>query len=408
VIDLHRLGIRHVDLDMTNACNFQCRYCYHSNNLVGDPSQHILPEVKGKMEELIMRFKKNTSKDLNIAFFGGEPMVNFKGIVSMVERTGLRNWGMTSNLSLLREEMIPFFRENHGSVHCSIDGCQEAHDMYRVKAGGASTWNEVARGAMIALKINPNCTARATLMPNNIGLLYKSVIALKDLGFTKAALMTVNEETWTKAHWDIYEQELIKLVDFNVKNPGFYIKNFYDSIRGMNTPKTHNKQPKRCGAGFSMLAVSTNGNVWPCHRFTSTDNTKPWYLGNILEDKIDIAKLKEYQNSFVIPEKCKSCELISSCNMGCPNVSLNLGGLNEVSQAQCDYMERSSKVAKILMKRLSGTNNIYSKMMRGHRNQHRNRGRMKQRTNNKPRSQKVKNRIVKFNSIAGEFLSRNN
>jgi uncharacterized protein len=353
-INFKALKIRSIDVDVTNECNFKCEYCYHYKTDT-PPTGHILPSVKQKLIQAL-----SANKSLSINFFGGEPLVAFDDIKDIVTISGIRKWGITSNLSLLDQEKKAFITKYRGSVHSSIDGCAEAHNMFRKSKGGNDTYELVKAGARIALEINPRGTARVTVMPESVQYLYKNVTALYEIGYRRIALMPVIEVKWTNEHWATYETEMMKIGDFIIKHPKVYIKNIYDSIRLGGKKKT-----RHCGAGFSMLAMSTNGLLWPCHRFTELE-PNDWCLGNILNGNIDIAKLQEYRHSFEeVNEVCLNCQSAPGCNLGCPHTSYNVTGkLNEVMPVHCNYMRRSRAVAvKVYEKIKAVDGNIYTEIL---------------------------------------------
>jgi uncharacterized protein len=353
-IDFRGLGVRSIDVDVTNECNFKCKYCYHYKTET-PPTGHILPSVKQRLIQIL-----SANKFISINFFGGEPLVAFNDIKDIVTISEVRKWGITSNLSLLDEEKKTFIMKHKGSVHSSIDGCAEAHNMFRKSKGGNDTYELVKAGAKIALEINPRSTARVTVMPESVQYLYENVTALYDIGYRRIALMPVIEVKWTNEHWSVYEAEMMKIGDFIIEHPKVYIKNIYDSIRLGGKRKT-----RHCGAGFSMLAMSTNGLLWPCHRFTELE-TNDWCLGNILNDNIDMVKLQAYRQSFEkVNNACLNCKSATGCNLGCPHTSYNVTGkLNEVMPVHCNYMRRSRSVAlKVYEKVKDVEGNIYTEIL---------------------------------------------
>ena len=124
-------GISHLDIDVTDECNFACKYCYHH----GKKKRHypLQENIKKKLIETI-----NNEKKINISFMGGEPLFRFNTIQEIVNSVSKKfRWSITSNLSLLNTDKYNYIKENGGKIHPSIDGNKESHDMFRVFKDGS-------------------------------------------------------------------------------------------------------------------------------------------------------------------------------------------------------------------------------------------------------------------------------
>jgi uncharacterized protein len=346
-------GVYNVDLDITDKCNFGCSYCYHQKE-----NTHIDEEVKRKSIEIIKK------EGLIVTFFGGEPLVNFEGIVDVITNVNKNKWSVTSNLSLLDKNKKDFFINNNGKIHCSIDGTEKVHNLTRKYKNGNGTYKDVVKKIPLALEINPNDTARMTVIPEAAKYVYESVVSLHKLGFKTVAPMPVLEANWCESDFVDYDKSLQRLAEYNIEHPMFVIKPFYDVItRGFNFSKFNYH---RCGAGYVTFAVSTDGNITPCHRFSIRNNEvfKDYVFGNILTGGVETKKVKKYRKHFSLnkieQQECERCPHVLYCDRGCPNVSVLLHGVpNRIIPTQCQYVDIAAKHAKWLVTQIAHKKNKY-------------------------------------------------
>lgn len=341
--------IKSLDVDITDLCNFACHYCYHKKD-----AKNMSKELMDKVIEIC----KNNTNIRSIAFMGGEPLVNFDGIKYIMENLKDQkiNFSITSNLSLLNEEMFKFLKDNNGRIHPSIDGCKDAHDLHRTsKAGG--TYDQVIKAVPMVLALNPDATARMTLMPDTVQYFSKSVKALMGLGFKRVAPSIVYESNWTDDDFVLYRNELQTIARMNIMNPMFYLKTFAEGLRNFT-------DKKRCGAGRNMISISSEGNITPCHRFSTNQKSEfdsKFYMGNILDEKnINWDVLTSYWNKMVIFDECNACPCFAACSIGCPYTSLSLyGKIDQKNEVHCKYMLHSYPTAKWMFSKIKNVQNIY-------------------------------------------------
>ena len=155
-----------VDVTVTEFCNMGCGYCYFGDKV----AKNVMPtEVGKRIIDLV--FQAPGPGQRRVHFFGGEPLAAWDRIQEMIDyamekkvETGLPfGWGITTNMTLLTEEMFPYFRKTLGGVHCSIDGIPEIMDELRPhKNSGIKAADRVKEKVALALKIKQNDTAMMT------------------------------------------------------------------------------------------------------------------------------------------------------------------------------------------------------------------------------------------------------
>lgn len=329
-------NIKHIDIDVTDWCNLQCSYCYHGPCDVYDLERPVIDKLK----EILSKER------MSVAFFGGEPLGRFGIIKELVSGANLRQWSITTNLTLLDQEKADFIKSNNGGVHCSIDGCRKSQDLNRHFPGGGGTFDLLKDKIPLARSISPRDTVRMTVVPNNVHLVYEGVQELHKFGFNSFAPMPAPEYDWKEQNWRDYEKCIKLLMEWNIANPTVHIKNFSDCLRGYFGARVRTKS---CGAGWNTVAIATNGNITPCHRFSKRDEIK-FSFGNILEGGINNEKIKEWQSQAQgLGPDCKTCECLFSCNGCCYFNNYHATGvLSNPPKNHCIFMKMTMPYARQL------------------------------------------------------------
>lgn len=294
--------------------------------------------------------------------FGGETLLSFelmKMIVLHGEELSAQTghpfrWGLTSNITLLNQEMVEFFVAHHGSIHCSIDGSPRAHDRVRVNHAGKGSSQEVAENVPLALTITPLDSARMTIPPKNAQYLLESVEYIRSLGFQSAACIPAFEGDWTN-YWSVLDDQLGKVTRWWLKlikkGEVFRLKFIDDGLKAIISPV---KRAQPCAAGKSLLAVGVDGQVSPCHRFSGTMKTA-FKVGKLGEE-LNLDVLKPFQEfdarSHSWPE-CRRCEAYYACAGGCPAVNFGYHGrIDRKHPSYCTYTQMTYRHARFAFEEL--------------------------------------------------------
>lgn len=321
-----------LDIDICDRCNFACVYCYHH-----DMNGHIMPE---KTIDSIVAAIPKTEKPFNINFFGGEPLLaldRIKYFVAKCEEAELNmTYGLTSNLSMLNDDIAAYMKDKGISIHCSIDGNAEIQDTQRPKHGGQPTSQIIEAKAKYALEITPNDSARMTILRKNLPHYFDSVkYMFNTLGFASCAPVLVAEEDWTKEDFALLEEQLKKTVEWVYT--GLVRHKRWHSVKWIEKakPASMKRGTQMCGAGMNNIAISLSGDMYPCHRFTRADGFGMFWLGNIHEDRwlIDFLGRRTlvnnlHNNDF---EMCLHCPAFETCGGGCPHINVTSFGKEEKS-----------------------------------------------------------------------------
>lgn len=327
-------GISSLTLFMIQECNLRCTYCYGEEGEYHEKGRMTDEVAFAAVDFLIKQSGKN--QNLNITFFGGEPLLNFSLIqqtVNYVKKQALLynkdfTFSITTNGTLITSKIKDFFYENNFSVQISIDGDEKTHNYNRVFKGGQGSYQLVVKRTEEMRKEN-RLIARGTVTANELNI-SKSFDKLVELGFRRIylspAIYTLSSE-----QYDILSHEMVKLVykfsqlledgDYSTTKKMSNIMGMLNKIHS-GGPRTHS-----CGAGKYTIAVDVRGNLFPCHRFVGE---KDYCIGNIYDDVLN--KQKEFISNAHINSRttCSNCWAKNLCAGGChqenfmKNGSINL------------------------------------------------------------------------------------
>ncbi|HEX3011743.1 MAG TPA: nif11-like peptide radical SAM maturase [Syntrophomonadaceae bacterium] len=359
--------ITYLCLLLTQSCNLKCIYCY------GDAGKY---GTGGKMDEktafqAVDWFieKSGNIKKLRIIFFGGEPFLNFslmKAVVEYAEKSVAKigkkvTFNVTSNGTLLDDEKIAFIKEHRLDVMISFDGPKDVQDAQRPYANGHGSFDSTVPKIKRLLEVLPEAPAHAVIMGNTDPESVKD--ALEVIGFTRLSIapssksLFTEEMDGTKQARDTHtlvgalEEEsetwlhLIKDRDSEALKKLTTRSELYKGLISL----LHNaKRHHACGAGRSLVAVSSSGDVYLCHRFVGLDEYR---LGSICDQNLN---REEYQKSLInVNEICGACFARYYCGGGCKHDNASSCGLvSTPDKNMCRLKCRELELAATIISRL--------------------------------------------------------
>ncbi len=366
--------VTHIALFITQECNLKCTYCYVDGGNYGSGGD-MTREVAFRSVNWLIEQSKDMKK-LDIAFFGGEPLLNFtlmKEVVQYAQKRGEESckefgFNITTNASLLNNEMITFLKENKIKPLISFDGPKEIQDTQRpFKNGKRSSYDVIAPKIKKLLEILPDSQCRATIVGSTNLLAVDK--ALSEIGFRSKYLTAVswplfnNNDTplpnrdlagmFNRAEAEaqdlltgIKERNLERLN--GLKDSGVLFFSLEGFVNGQ-------KRFFPCGAGRSHMAVSCSGDVYLCHRFVGS---KAHRLGNIFSGDLD---RDIYQTSALqFQDECKNCFAKYLCAGGCYHDNLGTtGSIFEPNKDMCALMRCSVELAAVICSQLSDDDKTY-------------------------------------------------
>ncbi len=349
-------------LHIAHDCNLACKYCFAGEGEYhGDRSLMSFEVGKKALDFLIAN--SGNRVNLEVDFFGGEPLMNFQVVKDLVAYGRSREqecnkrfrFTLTTNGLLLDDEVMEFANQEMANVVLSIDGRKEVHDYMRPTRNGKGSYDLVVEKfkKMAELRNQTNYYVRGTFTRHNLDF-SKDVLHLADLGFKQISAEPVvapEEEDYAIRKEDLpklfeeYDSLARAMIDREKQGKGFQFFHFMIDLTG--GPCLY-KRLSGCGSGTEYLAVTPWGDLYPCHQFVGMEDFK---LGNV-DTGIDRPELvDEFKLCNVYAkDKCKDCFARFYCSGGCTANSYNFHGtLTDVYEIGCE-LERKRVECAIMIK----------------------------------------------------------
>ena len=349
-------------LHIAHDCNLACKYCFAGEGEYhGDRSLMSFEVGKKALDFLIAN--SGNRVNLEVDFFGGEPLMNFQVVKDLVAYGRSREqecnkrfrFTLTTNGLLLDDEVMEFANKEMANVVLSIDGRKEVHDYMRPTRNGKGSYDLVVEKfkKMAELRNQTNYYVRGTFTRHNLDF-SKDVLHLADLGFKQISAEPVvapEEEDYAIRKEDLpklfeeYDSLARAMIDRERQGKGFQFFHFMIDLTG--GPCLY-KRLSGCGSGTEYLAVTPWGDLYPCHQFVGMEDFK---LGNV-DTGIDRPELvDEFKLCNVYAkDKCKDCFARFYCSGGCTANSYNFHGtLTDVYEIGCE-LERKRVECAIMIK----------------------------------------------------------
>ena len=349
-------------LHIAHDCNLACRYCFAEEGEYHGRRAFMSYEVGKKALDFLIA-NSGSRRNLEVDFFGGEPLMNWQVVKDLVaygreqEKLHDKNFRftLTTNGVLLNEEVMEFANKEMANVVLSIDGRKEVHDFMRPFRKGKGSYDLIVpKFQKFADSRNQDkYYVRGTFTRHNLDFA-KDVLHLADLGFKQISVEPVVaplEEDYAIRpedvpviceQYDILAKEIIKR---EKEGRGF---NFFHFMIDLTGGPCVYKRLSGCGSGTEYLAVTPWGDFYPCHQFVGTDG---FIMGNVDEG----IKTPELVDSFkccnvYAKEACKDCFARFYCSGGCAANSYNFHGtINDVYEVGC-ALQRKRVECSIMIK----------------------------------------------------------
>ena len=316
-------------LHVAHDCNIRCAYCFASQgDFKGDRSL-MSYEVGKKALDLLVANSGNR-RNLEVDFFGGEPLMNFEVVKKLVaygrsieaEHNKNFRFTLTTNGVLLNDEIIDYVNEHMSNVVLSIDGRKEVNDKMRYTISGGGTYDIIVEKfkRLVEKRAGKSYYVRGTFTKHNLDFA-KDVIHLADLGFKSTSVEPVvakPTDSYAITEEDIaylnkqYEELAQEMVDRHNTENAF---SFFHFALDMGQGPCVVKRLSGCGAGSEYLAITPEGDIYPCHQFVGDEHFK---MGNVLAGILDFGLTNQFKNAHVYnKEKCRTCWAKFYCSGGC-------------------------------------------------------------------------------------------
>ena len=322
--------IKAMCLNMTHDCNLRCEYCFASQGTYNGEKAFLSFETGKKAFDYLVKSSGNR-RNLEVDFFGGEPLMNFDTIKKLVDygRSLEKEYNkhfrftVTTNGVLLNEEKINYINENMDNVVLSIDGRKETNDRMRKTINGKGSYDLIIDNykKFIVKRGNKDYFVRGTYTSNNLDFC-EDIIHMRESGFDKISVEPVvakpdEKYALKEEHVEILKKEYEKLAEYfiqsnNDKNKRFQFFHFNIELDG--GPCIY-KRSIGCGAGTEYVAVTPAGELYPCHQFIGTEE---FIIGNVDEGIINQDVVDKFKNVSVNDKPvCRNCWAKYFCSGGC-------------------------------------------------------------------------------------------
>lgn len=358
--------VKAICLHVAHDCNLKCKYCFAGEGEYHGHRGMMSLEVAKKSIDFIIENSKHR-KNIEVDFFGGEPLMNWevvKGTVAYArereKETGKNfRFTMTTNGVLLNDEIIDYLNENMYNVVLSLDGRKEVNDLMRPTANGKSSYDVILPKfkRLVEKRGNKQYYIRGTFTHNNLDFM-QDVKHVNDQGFGEVSVEPVvapNEMDYAikpediKPLCDEYEKLAKYMVEKTRKGEGFNFFHFMVDLEG--GPCIH-KRLAGCGSGTEYLAVTPEGDLFPCHQFVGLDEFK---MGTVFEGVQNHDMRCKFEKCNVYSkDECKSCWAKFYCSGGCAANSYNFhGDIHHVYEIGCELQKKRLECAIGLKAELS-------------------------------------------------------
>lgn len=367
---------RNITFVVTKNCQLACKYCY----LVGkNEKERMSWEIAKQAVDFILSQEKMFSEDSVIwDFIGGEPFLEIDLIDKICDYIKSEMFRLnhhwfnsyrfsfsTNGVNYHNDKVQNFISKNksHLSIGITIDGTKEKHDLNRIWKGDGpekGSYDDVVKNIPLWLSQFPEESTKVTISSADIPYIAESVLHLYKLGIHSVNINVVFEDVWKDGDDTAFEKQLICLADNIIDNElyqEFSCSFFSDTIGKPLDPKIDNGN--WCGSG-KMLAIGTDGNLYPCNRFMdfSLRTKKPIIVGNV-KTGIDYNKLRPFLTLDRVtqsPKKCLECEVASGC-------AWCQGENYDAAETPTAY-QRATAICKMHKARVRANNYYWNKLYR--------------------------------------------
>ena len=329
IVKQRKTVVKALCLHIAHDCNLACQYCFAEEGEYHGRRALMSYEVGKKALDFLIA-NSGSRRNLEVDFFGGEPLMNWQVVKDLVkygrEQEKLHNkkfrFTLTTNGVLLNDEVMEFCNREMGNVVLSVDGRKEVHDFMRPFRKGAGSYDLVIpKFQKFAESRNQDkYYVRGTFTHHNLDF-SKDVLHLADLGFKQISVEPVvaaDTEEYAIREEDIpqimeeYDTLAKEMIKREKEGKGF---NFFHFMIDLTGGPCVYKRLSGCGSGTEYLAVTPWGDFYPCHQFVGEEQ---YLMGNVDEGITKPEIQKEFGGCNVYTKKdCKDCFARFYCSGGC-------------------------------------------------------------------------------------------
>ena len=350
-------------LHVAHDCNLRCKYCFASTGDFGQGRKIMPPEIAKKAIDFVIA-RSGVRHNIEVDFFGGEPLMAWDTVTqtvdyarSLEEKYNKKfRFTITTNGLLLDEDKRKYINENMDNCVLSLDGRREVKDEFRKTVAGTGSYDTIVpKFKALVDERDPNLDyyARGTFTSHNLDFA-EDVLSIADAGFDRLSVEPVTADPG--CGYDLTEDDLPKIeaeydrltdIMLERKKEGKPFT-FFHFMVDLDQGPCVVKRLRGCGAGYEYVAVTPDGDIYPCHQFVGKDEFKQ---GSVLDQSfnMDIAQKFAGMNIYSRP-KCQKCWAKFYCSGGCSAANYNMNhDMNDSYDLGCE-MERKRLECAIYLK----------------------------------------------------------
>lgn len=353
--------IKALCLHVAHTCNLNCSYCFASQGKFHGERALMSFEVGKRALDFLIE-NSGSRRNLEVDFFGGEPLMNWDVVKRLVEyaRSVEKQAGknfrftLTTNGVLIDDDVIDFANREMSNVVLSLDGRKEIHDRFRVDYAGNGSFDKIVPKFQKLVKARgvKNYYMRGTFTHANPDFL-KDIEAMLELGFDQLSMEPVvcaagDPSALTEADKPIVMEQYEKLAEKMLKRrkQGRPFT-FYHYMIDLEGGPCIYKRISGCGSGTEYMAVTPWGDLYPCHQFVGDEK---FLLGNVFDGVTNRSMQSEFRNCNVYTRpECADCWAKLYCSGGCAaNAYHASGSVNGTYTYGCDLFRKRMECAIML------------------------------------------------------------
>ena len=369
--------VKAICLHVAHDCNLSCEYCFAGKGSFG--GQRSLMDLEtGKRGIDFVLYASGNRSHCEVDFFGGEPLLNFtvvKELVSYGKQAAAKinktiKFTLTTNAVLLDDEVRNFIKSEDISVVLSLDGRREVNDQMRPYPDGRGSYTEIVSAVQNFIAERPDNSpyavgtyyyVRGTYTHFNLDF-DKDVLHLVDLGIKQISLEPVvasPDEPYAFREEDLscimdsYDRLGEKVLELRDKGQDF---NFFHFNVAIDQGPCLLKRLSGCGAGHEYVAISPEGDLYPCHQFVGQERYKMGSLFASEPHQLDAGLVKTFRSANIYAKPtCQECWARFACSGGCHAANTAFSGdLTRVYSLGCELQKKRLEVALFLKVKEAG------------------------------------------------------
>lgn len=353
--------IKAMCLHIAHDCNLRCEYCFASTGGFGGTRKLMSFDTGRRAIDFLLE-RSEGRENLEMDFFGGEPLMNFEVVKQLVEyaRSREKEYGkhfrftITTNGMLLDDDKIDFINREMSNVVLSIDGRREVNDRIRKRLDGSGCYDRIlpAFKKLVDARGDKEYYVRGTYTRYNLDFA-EDVFHMYECGFDQISVEPVVSDPTEK--YSITEQQLPRIFEEYDRLAERIIKdresggwfNFFHFMLDLDNGPCAIKRLRGCGSGNEYVAITPDGDIYPCHQFVGIEKFR---MGNLYENSFDEKLKAQFASAHVYSKStCRDCWAKFYCSGGCnANNFLYGGDILTPPTVCCDIQKKRLECAIML------------------------------------------------------------